>query len=304
MFAFRELPFCPDHKLYAICSTDPLVLGVLSSIVHAVWALRAGGRLGVGNDPTWTNTTCFLTFPFPADHAALTPQRLARLRHLAEQIDAHRKRRLAAHAGLTLTGMYNVLERLRSAGVLSPSECAVYDMGLVGVLKALHEELDLEVLSAYGWADLALPRDEDELLLRLVALNTERSAEEARGLVRWLRPTFQDPALRPAAGEPRRTQDEMDLGEAAPAVPSKGKAKGKVAAAAPAATRSPWPKTLPEQMRAVAQLLTRTGRPISLTHIEAGFTGRGPWKRRIPPILEALAALGRARQVNGLWTLG
>ena len=28
-------------------------------------ALAAGGRLGVGNDPTWTNTTCFLTFPFP-----------------------------------------------------------------------------------------------------------------------------------------------------------------------------------------------------------------------------------------------
>ena len=300
VFAFRDLPYCPDHKLYAICSTDAFVLGVLSSKVHAVWALRAGGTLE--DRPTWTNTTCFLTFPFPADHTALTPQRLARLRHLAEQIDAHRERRLAAHAGLTLTGMYNVLERLRSAGVLSPSERAVYDMGLVGVLKALHEELDLEVLSAYGWADLALPRDEDELLLRLVTLNTERATEEARGLVRWLRPTFQDPALRAAAGEPRLTQDEMDLGEAAPAVPSK--AKGKVAAAAPAAARSPWPKTLPEQMRAVAQLLVRAGRPIALTHIEAGFTGRGPWKRRIPPILEALAALGRARQVNGLWALG
>ena len=36
----------------------------------------------------------------------------------------------------------------------------------------------------------------------------------------------------------------------------------------------------------------------------AAFTGRGPWKRRIPQILEALTALGRARVVNGLWTLG
>ena len=36
----------------------------------------------------------------------------------------------------------------------------------------------------------------------------------------------------------------------------------------------------------------------------AAFTGRGPWKRRLPQILEALAALGRARVVNGLWTLG
>ena len=39
-------------------------------------------------------------------------------------------------------------------------------------------------------------------------------------------------------------------------------------------------------------------------HTLAAFTGRGPWKRRIPQILEALAALGRARVVNGLWTLG
>ena len=42
----------------------------------------------------------------------------------------------------------------------------------------------------------------------------------------------------------------------------------------------------------------------ALPPIEAAFTGRGPWKRRIPPILDALAALGRARVVNGLWTPG
>jgi len=50
--------------------------------------------------------------------------------------------------------------------------------------------------------------------------------------------------------------------------------------------------------------VTATGRPVALAAIEAGFTGRGPWKRRLPQILDALAALDRARQVNGAWTLG
>ena len=65
-----------------------------------------------------------------------------------------------------------------------------------------------------------------------------------------------------------------------------------------------WPNTLPEQMRGVAGVLSANARPIALATIEAAFTGRGPWKRRIPQILDALAALGRARVANGLWTLG
>ena len=96
----------------------------------------------------------------------------------------------------------------------------------------------------------------------------------------------------------------MDLGgNDAAALPAKTKKGGKAAAAAATAKRA-WPNTLPEQMRGVAGVLTASARPIGLDVIEANFTGRGPWKRRIPQILEALAALGRARVVNGLWTLG
>ena len=43
---------------------------------------------------------------------------------------------------------------------------------------------------------------------------------------------------------------------------------------------------------------------VDLGAIEAAFTGRGPWKRRLPQIVEALAALGRTREMNGLWTVG
>ena len=117
--------------------------------------------------------------------------------------------------------------------------------------------------------------------------------------MRWLRPEFQDPARRVSAAVPTPTQDELEmLEQPATAPPAKG---GKPAAAG---ARSPWPNSLPEQMRAVAGLLTRVGRPIALEAIEAEFSGRGPWKRRIPQILDALAALGRARQVNGAWAAG
>src|SRR5262249_16660828 len=80
LFTFVDLPFCPDHKLYAVCSEDAAVLGVLSSRVHVTWALAAGGRLGVGNDPVYNNTKCFLTFPFPV----LSSSQTERIREISE----------------------------------------------------------------------------------------------------------------------------------------------------------------------------------------------------------------------------
>ena len=45
----------------------------------------------------------------------------------AEELDAHRKRVQAQHPGLTLTGMYNVLEKLRAAAATSPGGPEVTD---------------------------------------------------------------------------------------------------------------------------------------------------------------------------------
>ena len=53
---------------------------------------------------------------------------------------------------------------------------------------------------------------DDELLRRLVVLDDERAAEEWRGVVRWLRPDFQDPkGIATAAA----VQAELDLPAAA-----------------------------------------------------------------------------------------
>ena len=61
---------------------------------------------------------------------------------------------------------------------------------------------------------------------------------------------------------------------------------------------TPWPATLPEQVRAVAEALARSPAPLTLPALEAQFKGRGQWKRALPTLLQTLEALGRAQVVD------
>jgi hypothetical protein len=78
--------------------------------------------------------------------------------------------------------------------------------------------------------------------------------------------------------------------------------RGPAAPIAPVAASLPaWPSTLPDQVRAVAQVLTTATVALPLAALEASFKGKGPWKKSLPRILETLEALGRARRVDGGW---
>ena len=302
LFQFLDASVLPDNKLVAIALDDAYALGVLSSQLHASWALATGSRLGVGNDPVYVKSRCFETFPFPADDTGLTPALADRIRDLAEQIDAHRKRQQAAHADVTLTGLYNVPEKLRAGTALTPKEKTLHQHGLVGVLQSLHDELDAAVLAAYGWSDLKLPSDGDRLLERLVALNARRAAEEANGRVRWLRPDLQ-------AGQPEQAGIELPEPEAAPVKAARKTTKGKTASSAKtdrsgqaSVQAQPWPGDLLAQVQAVADVLARAGAALDLDAIAAHFSARGRWRDRLPSILDTLAALGRVHaQDGGLW---
>ena len=91
--------------------------------------------------------------------------------------------------------MTHFLEELRAGRALTAKARAIHDAALVGVLASLHDEIDREVLAAYGWRDLdGQLRSEagrEQVLARLVALNAERAAQEAKGEVHWLRPEYQ-----------------------------------------------------------------------------------------------------------------
>ncbi|MCL4809863.1 MAG: class I SAM-dependent DNA methyltransferase, partial [Thermoanaerobaculia bacterium] len=270
-FVFVPSEVIPDHKLYAIASDDALVLGTLSSRVHLAWALAAGGTLE--DRPTWTNTTCFLPFPFPA----CTETQAQRIRNTAERLDAHRKRQQAQHPDLTITGMYNVLEKLRLAAELTAKERTIHEQGLVSVLKQLHDDLDAAVFDAYGWpATLS----DGEILERLVALNAERSEEERRGLVRWLQPMIQNPGVGLA-----ETQGALGLRETTSNV-----VDARLAA-------RPWPKGLPERIAAVRDLLRSRGawNPATVT---AAFSGAKA--REVQSILDSLRALGLVSSTDGI----
>jgi hypothetical protein len=169
-FTFLDQSILPDNMLVNIALEDGYFLGLLSSQIHGSWALAQGGILGP--TPRYNKTRCFETFPFPI----CSKEQQAKIRAFAEQLDAHRKRQQALHPVLTLTSMYNVLEAVRAGEQLTTKDRKVYEDGLVGILKDLHDQLDAAVAEAYGWpADLST----DEILNRLVKLNAERAAEEA-----------------------------------------------------------------------------------------------------------------------------
>jgi len=60
--------------------------------------------------------------------------------------------------------------------------------------------------------------------------------------------------------------------------------------------KRPWPTGLPEQIKAVAEVLAASGQPLTLAELEARFTARGRWRDRLPVIVDTLEALGRARR--------
>ncbi|MGR3593057.1 MAG: class I SAM-dependent DNA methyltransferase [Limimaricola soesokkakensis] len=261
-FQFLDATIIPDNMLIAIGLSDAAALATLSSRIHEIWALAAGGRLGIGNDPRYNKSRCFDPFPFPD----LTPAQRTSLRQLGEELDAHRKEQQARHPKLTLTKMYNTLEKLRTGEVIEGKDRQVYEDGLVGMLKDIHGRIDAAVADAYGWAaDLS----ENDILMNLVALNHERAEEEARGHVRWLRLDYQNPSGRAAAA---RT-GKLEIAVAA----KSGKA--------------PWPKDLPEQMQVVREALEELGEADAETVARVFMRGRA---KTIAPLLETLAGMGKA----------
>ena len=218
--------------------------------------------MGIGNDSVYNGTRCFEPFPFPSP----TNSQKTTLRALGEELDKHRKDRQAEHPKLTLTNMYNVLEKLRSGEPIEGKDKEIYDQGLIGLLKDIHDRIDTAVADAYGW-----PNDlsDEEILQRLVDLNHERTKEEAAGKIRWLRPDYQNPDGRNA--QAKGETGEMDLG-----------IKDTTA-------KPPWPKTMPEQVAAVRDALADLG---EATPEQLARTFKRGRAANVTPLLESMVVMG------------
>ena len=73
LFAWCDVRICPDHQLIVIARDDDTTFGILHSRFHELWSLRLRTWLGKGNDPRYTPSTTFETFPFPAGLAPNVP---------------------------------------------------------------------------------------------------------------------------------------------------------------------------------------------------------------------------------------
>ncbi len=182
LFVWHDVRVCPDSATIAIARDDDTTFGILHSRFHEVWSLRLGTWLGKGNDPRYTPTTTFGTFPFPPGLALDIPtasyannayaiaiseasRRLVKLRDrwldppewvewVDEPVSGYPKRPVPPNEEVakalkkrTLTNLYNARPQW---------------------LADAHESLDYAVAAAYGWpSDIS----DDEVLRELLALN-------------------------------------------------------------------------------------------------------------------------------------
>ncbi len=190
LFAWMRFPTLPDHQLIAVARDDDTTFGILHSRFHELWALGQGTWMGVGNDPRYTPSTTFETFPFPdgltpnrpaasyadepgaaaiataaralveaRDHWLSPPELVERVPEVAlgfpDRLLPRNDSAAVTLRGRTLTNLYN--QRGTPHGAW---------------LDNLHRALDEAAAVAYGWpADL----DDAEVLSRLLALNHARS---------------------------------------------------------------------------------------------------------------------------------
>jgi hypothetical protein len=200
LFVWVAADVCPDSATIAIARDDDTTFGILHSRFHEAWSLRLGTWLGVGNDPRYTPTTTFETFPFPA---GLTPNipaadyaadpRAIRIAAAAKVLDDLRRAWLnppdlveivpevtptAAPGEAPRRYPDRILPKTVEAAVKLKARTltALYNQRPRWLADA-HDALDRAVAAAYGWPeDIAT----EDALQRLLALNLARAAAEEK----------------------------------------------------------------------------------------------------------------------------
>lgn len=281
VFRFVDQATLPDNMLVCVASDDLFTFGVLSSRIHLEWTYANSGLLGVARfeqGHRYTKSNVFDPFPFPD----VNPAQKAAIADAAEQLSGIREAVLAEHGDLTLTTLYNLREKLVRGESFSAVEQDQRMRGLVDVIAELHDRLDAGVAEAYGWpADLS----DEEIVARLVALNAERAAEERRGIVRWLRPDYQQKraGLTVLEARPEAQQIEAELAPAKAGKPA-------------------FPRDAIGQTASVLADL-RTGGVLDASGIARRYAQGRKIERRVSATLEALARLGHVSTEPGGYRL-
>ncbi|RZJ43286.1 MAG: class I SAM-dependent DNA methyltransferase [Brevundimonas sp.] len=273
LFQFLDAEVIADNMLVCVADDDAATLAVLSSKVHSAWCTASGGSLE--DRPRYTKSRCFDPFPFPQP----THDQRAALRAAGEALDAHRRSVLADNPDITLTALYNVLERIHASAPLGPVDEAIKQRGLVLILRDLHRDIDELTLQAYGWPGAI---SDAEIVQNLVLSNRRRQAEEAQGDIAWLRPDYQ----RDRATEPEPVAQLLPL--------------------APPPDTTPrlriFPKPPYEHPLAVQAALGEATSPQRISDLARRFKGGRRNERRIDQALVILHRYGHVHRLeDGRW---
>lgn len=191
LFVWLSAAVLPDSATIAIACDNDTSFGILHSRFHEIWSLRLGTFLGVGNDPRYTPSTTFETFPFPE---GLTPNIPA-----ADYADDPHAKAIASAAAQLNQLRENwlnppdLVKRVPEVVPGYPDRIQPVDENAANILKRrtltnlynerpawldhAHRDIDRAVAAAYGWqADFdAGALTDDEILKRLFELNQTRS---------------------------------------------------------------------------------------------------------------------------------
>ena len=67
IFIWCDASICPDVTVVAFAREDDTTFGILHSRFHEAWSFRLCTWMGQGNDPRYTHSTVFQTYPFPKE---------------------------------------------------------------------------------------------------------------------------------------------------------------------------------------------------------------------------------------------
>jgi type II restriction/modification system DNA methylase subunit YeeA len=155
LFVWVNSDVIPDSRVNVIALDDDFSFGVLHSRFHESWSLRLGGWHGVGNDPQYTPTTGFETFPFPED---VSPTAKKAVETSAENLDRLREnwlnpKNLVRVEPEVVPGFPErklPIHEAAAAALRTRTLTNLYNERPTWLVNA-HNALDLAVAAAYGW---------------------------------------------------------------------------------------------------------------------------------------------------------
>lgn len=194
-FAWIDRQTICDSTVVAIAREDDTTFGILHSRFHQVWALNLGAFLGVGNDPRYTPSTTFETFPFPhgltpdtsSEKVLQDPRGLA-IAQSAARLNALRQAwlyppellRSEAEVAPGFGERFVAIDATASETLAKRTLTNLYNEFPTWLANA-HRDLDRVVAAAYGWSrELeSTELSNAEIIRRLIKLNQDRAAANA-----------------------------------------------------------------------------------------------------------------------------